>query len=255
MIVREGISLNDDQFVFDFKSDKNTDIIYLKFRTFNTKFSLKKGVETFVGYKYSKDADKKILEKFRNDLKSLNYNTIKESDLNLFINKAIIGLNRLYNISNLDIIISPESSSKLNDKIGNIIKEKAGDNTIFVSQGFIKNVINNIEIDIDKLSKGGKTSTEIQNIKNNIIKILSKQEKTHGSYKLHALPFGYRNILRNFIKFNSEKEKLLISKITNGNVLIIDDIYTRGTTVNAINDLVLQFNPNKLINFLLISSY
>lgn len=255
MIVREGISLNDDNFIFNFKSDSVDDIIHLKFRSFNKKFSIKKGIDTYVGYKYEKNVDKNILEKFRNDLKSLNYNSINENDLNLFINKAILGLNDLYNIRNFDVIISPESSSKLNDKVGYMLKKKAGVNTIFIEHGFLKNAIDNIQIDTDKLIKSGKTSDEIRNIKDNIFKILSKQEKIHGTYKLHALPFGYRNLLQNFIKFNSQKESLIISKITHGNVLIIDDIYTRGTTLNAINQLVLNFNPMKIVNFSLISSY
>ena len=71
MIVREGISLDKEKFKFNYNEDYNDDILKLKYQAYNKKFSSLKGVDTYIGYKYNKNAKKDELKKFIYDIKKL----------------------------------------------------------------------------------------------------------------------------------------------------------------------------------------
>lgn len=237
----EGVRYENDKFIFDFKNDNKDDIIYLKTKSYNKKFSKVKDFSIFYGYKYGSDfKNQEIKNKFLLQLKNLKFKQIDN-----LINKAIFNLNKLIKIESFDIIITPKSSSPLTNYIGNKFREKTF-NSVFTDNIFIKNTIDNIKIDKEKISKLSDKD------KKQFYKNFEKSIET-GTFQLKKLTPIQRRLIYNFLKFNSETERKIYNLIYNGNVLVIDDILTTNTTIVEINKQLLKFNPNKVQNFVLIT--
>ena len=122
----------------------------------------------------------------------------------------------------VDVIITPKSSSMLNQIFAHRLGELGGAHVIL--DAFIKQL--NIEdISIDYEHPG--ITKEIQELLENKIKIA----KQKGYFNLKSIPGKFRKFLDNmFMPQNNE----IIREIENKNVLIIDDIITTGTSINQI---------------------
>ncbi len=56
-----------------------------------------------------------------------------------------------------------------------------------------------------------------------------------GKFELKKIPMIMRNMFSNFLKFDTDRERELFNRLNDGKVLIIDDVYTRGTTINELD--------------------
>ena len=167
--------------------------------------------------------------------------------MELSIKIVINNFNSIEPISNFDIIITPKSSSKILDELKNKLQAKAGNNVLLSSDIFVKNTIDNIKFDEDKIDKlSNENKIKIKKILN---KVFSKED-----YKLRSLPPQYRKYVLNFMKFNSEADKRLINAIINGRVLIVDDIVTEGTTIRNMVALLNSIGVEDVVSFALLAN-
>ena len=112
----EGISYNknDDAFVFDFKNDKEEDIIKL------VKLDLEPidiyDNTYYFGYEFEPEIDSNIRTKF---IKSIKFDKEfeKSKEFNLLVYNSVLNLNRAIDLPDFNTIIFPQTQSNLNRKI------------------------------------------------------------------------------------------------------------------------------------------
>lgn len=235
-ILQEGIYYNDTNFIFDFINDNKNHFINLKF---GNKFVKVNNKNIFYSYRFKDNTDPTIKKIFLRALKYKNETLILSNDYDKFLNKAVMGF--FHNMSkDIDIIIYPKSSSPLNFDIAKRIKDKLGYNTIIANDIIVKNNIENIKIDTSKISV--KTAEKL-------LKIIVNRE----DFQLKHIPPKFRHYFSNFLKFDDNVQHTYYNKLRN-NVLIVDDILTKGTTMRECELLARSLNPNFLLKYVLIKS-
>jgi len=234
--LNEGVYFDGNNFIFDFNDDNVHHFINLRY---DNRFIKKYKNDIFYSYIIKEHTPKDIKQLFIKSLKFKDEKFISLEQYNNFLNKGIQGL--LHTIdNNIDIIIYPKSSSPINFDIANKIKNKLGNNTHIAKDVIIKNEIENIKIDLSKISD--KTA-----------KNLLKHSSKNNEFFLKKIPPQYRKYFSNFLKFDNDVQRTLYNKIS-GNVLVIDDILAKGTTINEIIKLIESFNPKTLIKYVLLKT-
>jgi hypothetical protein len=244
--INEGVRLGDDDtYSFDFLEDKKDDILKLKY---NKDFITKKktnGIKSYFTYKINKKIDKnirfKLLDYIKNDLKG----TDKYEQ---FLNKSVIGLfnNPNFDVSDVDLILIPESSSTLNFDLANKIKNKIP-NALFLKDVILKNEPENVVIDYDLLKKNSFKQSTILEIEKMIQKAV-----INGVFKIKKITPKFRRFITNFLKIDLKNKKLL-NKLVDGKVLIVDDFTSEGSTFADVNRLIENYAPKEIILFSLIA--
>lgn len=242
----EGIRIENGEVVFDFKMDLPTDVIPLKFQKINKSLSTRQGTRIYFAYKYNESANPEEIAKVRQAIKMLDYSTISESDLKLMISKSV---NNFLSISdnNFDVIVTPKSSGGLANKIAQAFKDKLGSNVLIATDSIVKASVNDIQIDPEKLKK--MNPGQIQNI-NKVIQSATKD----GSFKMKSVPIPMRRTIIDFMKFDNAMSREIFNRIAQGSVLLIDDIYTGGSTFNEMSRLINLQSSNPLTGFVFLLS-
>lgn len=241
----EGVRIdNDDSFIFDFKNDEKDDILKLKY---NKKYITKKkskNIYSYYSYKLNKNIDKSIRFKLIDYIKS---SLEKDNKYENFLNKAVIGLfnNPYFELSDIDLILIPESSSNLNLSIANKIKNKIP-NALFLKDIILKNEIENIQLDYDKLKQNNLKQTTIF-----AMETLLKKAIVDNKFRIKKIPPKFRKYIINFLKIDINN-KMLLNKLYNGKILIVDDLQTEGTTFKEIERLIQKYSPKEIILYSLI---
>lgn len=246
-MIIEGIKYNSntDSFDFDWTSDDPGDLIQLKLQRYNKLLSKKDGNKVYYAYKFNKAAESDKNQELRKSIKYLD-DKVNRKDVDLMISKAVNSFNSIVPVNSFDLIVTPSSTSKVLDLMKNFMHAKAGPNTSLASDLFVKNSIENIQFDQDKLNKlEDKNRAQVMAI---LKKAFSKED-----YKLRSIPPRYRKFILNFIKLNTEAEKRIVNRVANGRVLIVDDILTEGTTVKNIHTILTDMGASEIISFVLLT--
>ncbi len=120
-------------------------------------------------------------------------------------------------------------------------------NTLLASDLFVKNTIENIQYDQDKLNK--LSSENKEKVMKLLNKVLSKE-----SFRLKSVPPQYRKFISNFLSFNSDTERRVFNSISEGNILLVDDILTEGTTFINMAKLLQNLGANSITGFILLTN-
>ena len=245
----EGIKYNEqtEHFDFDWKQDTPQDLINIKLQKFNKYTSTKQGFDVYYAYKFNKSIDQDLKSNLRDSIKYLDTNKINQNDIDILISKAINNFNQIELLNEFDLIVFPKSTSKILDLIKLKMSAKAGGNTLISTDLFVKNSIENIKYNEEKLNKLSLEKKE------QILKILNRVFSKEN-YKLKSIPPRYRKFIDNFLSFNNETEKRIFNMLSGGKVLIVDDILTEGTTFVNMATLINSLGENSVIGFILISN-
>ncbi len=243
--INEGVRLNDDNtYFFDFVHDNKNDILTLKYNKDYLTTKKMGDITSFFSYKINKTIDKdstfKLLTYIKNDLE--NY-----SNYDLFLNKSVLGLfnNPNIEVSDIDLILIPESSSNINFDLANRISNKIP-NALFLKDVILKNEPENVSIDYDLLKNKGYKKETIMEIENMV-----KSATINGVFKIKKIARRFRRYILNFLKIDITNRKLF-NKLVNGKVIIVDDIITEGTTFKETIRLIENYGPKEIILFSLI---
>ncbi len=154
-IIIEGVNFNQetDGFDFNWKNDSPDDLMGLKLQKYNKYVSSKQGFNLYYAYKFNKNVDKSLKSLLRDSIKYIDEKFIKSNDIELFLSKGINSFNQIEPLNRFDIIVFPKSSSNILNNLKQKLSSKAGMNTILASDLFVKNTIENIQYDEDKLNK------------------------------------------------------------------------------------------------------
>lgn len=261
VILHEGVDYDsiNDIFSFNFKEDNDTNIIKLAKVGYNVKAF---GHCLYYAYEFADNADSDKRSAFIHSIKFPD-GRISEEDKNEFIINAVDSLDKEICLPLFDLLVYPESLSELNRQMLGYLNRIAQPNVI--SMELVKTLPSKIEFDYERfklevldarLPNGRNRYTDKQKeiVLGNIRSIMDAIHKLdYFSIARDVKKTKYRPYIKNYYKFKSENDRKLYESMMNGNILVIDDIATSGTTISHIlSSLRCVNNSNKIVIFSLI---
>lgn len=231
---------NEQKFVFDFEHDGGDDLVSLTGEGYQVEAF---GKCFYYGYEFAEQVDSNLRSsfikyvKFTDDLKN-------NHDLTQFIQRAVNNLDKKINLYDYDLVVMPESSSKVNQYMMRYIYRFA--QPTLRKMELIKALPANISFDMDAFEKlylddeledGRPRYTEAQKneVKQSIEKMLDLiHQKDYFTIAKDVKKSRFRPYMMQFLKFATKADEELCSTIRQQNVLIIDDVATSGSTINEI---------------------
>ena len=232
---------NDEQhFVFDFEHDGTEDIVSLTGEGYQVEAF---GRCFYYGYEFANQVDGNVRSafikyvKFSEDLQN-------NPDLTLFIKKAIDQLSHCINLYDYNLVVMPESSSKVNQYMLRYIYRFA--QPMLRKMELVKALPASISFDMDAYEKqylddvlenGRPRYTEAQKeeVKQSITKMLDLiHRKDYFTIAKDVRKSRLRPYIMSFLRFASEEDRELCATIRKQNILVMDDVTTSGSTLNEI---------------------
>lgn len=214
----EGIKVVDGKVIFDWESDDDSDIINLT--SVNIKQSVFKGIPRFFGYSIKRQKGKDILLKYIKDNVDTDPNIVE------MIEKCVDSFYTDSTIKHFDYVLKVPSHSTVNNILCDRILEH--DNTKIVP--ISKKDVSELNVDWDKVKRNFKLNyyQEFCDYISRVINYVKKDE----TFSISKIPPRIRQYIKPMFLLNNDIDK-------NSNVLIVDDVFTSGSTVSmVINELM-----------------
>ena len=237
-----GVTFNEKEqsFVFDFEHDGIEDIVRLTGNGYQIEAF---GKCFYYGYEFVGHVTGTTRGNF---IKYLKFQKSLRDNPNLtkFIKKAVDNLNAKVNLYDYDLVIMPESSSKVNEFMLRYIYRFA--QPMLREIELVKALPGNISFDMDSyerqylndvLENGRpryteKQKEEVRGTINEMVDLI--HQKDYFTIAKDVKKSRFRPYIMNFLKFASEADEQLCKSIRQQNILIIDDVTTSGSTLNEI---------------------
>ena len=247
------------QFVFDFEHDGKEDIVQLTRHGYRIDAF---GKCFYYGYEFADQVESNVRGEF---IKYLKFTpTLKDTpNLTQFIQRAIDDLHRQINLYDYNLVVMPQSSSKVNQYMMHYIYRFAQPSMQNIE--LVKSLPSNISFDMETyeqhylnatLENGRPRFTEIQ--KNEARKSINQMialihQKDYFTIAKDVKKSRYRPYIMRFLKFASANDEKLCATIRNQNILVMDDVSTSGSTLNEIlRTLRILNEDNNIVLFSLI---
>lgn len=230
----------DNMFEFDFEHDGIDDIISLTGDGYQVEAF---GKCFYYGYEFSDQVDGAVRSALIKYVK-FTENLQNNPDITHFIQRAIDNLNKVVNLYDYDLVVMPESSSRVNQYMLRYIYRFA--QPMLREMELIKSLPEKISFDMDGyerqylndvLDNGRPRYTEQQkaDVKASIKNMMDLiHQKDYFTIAKDVKKSKMRPYITKFLTFRDESDRELCSKIHHQNVLVIDDITTSGSTLNEV---------------------
>ena len=251
--------IENNSFEFDFRHDGQADIIHLLGSGYQVEAF---GQCFYYGYEFTEDVKGSVRTAFINHLK-FPKSLRDDPELTQFIQKAVNNLHKRINLYNYDLVVTPESSSRVNEYMVRYIYRFA--QPMMREMRLVKALPENISFDMDSysnrylndvLENGRPRYTEVQKqqVKQSIAEMLDLiHQKDYFTIAKDVKKAKLRPFITGFLKFATDEEKQLCSRIHKQNILIVDDITTSGSTLNEVLRALRILNEdNKITLFSLV---
>lgn len=228
------------RFVFDFEHDNKGDIVSLTGTGYQVEAF---GRCFYYGYEFADDVDGGLRSAFIKHVKFTE--PIQENpDLAMFIKKAIDNLSKRVNLYSYNMVVMPESSSRVNQYMLRYIYRFAQPS--LYKMEMVKALPSNITFDMDAYEKqylddvlenGRPRYTEAQKeeVRQSIGEMIELiHKKDYFTIAKDVKKNRYRPYMMHFLKFANKEDEELCASIRKQNVLIIDDVATSGSTLGEI---------------------
>lgn len=228
------------RFVLDFEHDGNSNNVSLTGTSYQVEAF---GNCFYYGYEFAEQVDGAVRSAFIKHVKFSG--PIQENpDLATFIKKAVDNLSHKINLYDYDLVVMPESSSKVNDYMLRYIYRFA--QPTLRKMELVKNLPANITFDmdayeqqyLDDVLENGRpryTAAQKNEAKQSIKQMLDLiHKKDYFTIAKDVRKSRFRPYMMQFLKFASKADEQLCAIIRQQNVLIVDDIATSGSTINEI---------------------
>ena len=228
------------RFVFDFEHDGTEDIVSLTGSGYQVAAF---GKCFYYGYEFAEQVDGSTRSAF---IKHVKFSEpIQDNpDLSMFIRNAVDNLSHQINLYDYDLVVMPESSSKVNQYMLRYIYRFA--QPTLRKMELVKALPASISFDMDAfeqqylddvLENGRARYTEAQKAEvrqsiNQMLDLIHK--KDYFTIAKDVKKSRFRPYMMQFLKFASKADEELCASIRHQNVLVIDDVATSGSTINEI---------------------
>lgn len=243
-MMQEGVKYVAPAFEFNFEHDGEDDIIKLQGEL---KSSEVFDNTYFFQYEFEKDTSSSTRTQFIHALK-FEQDLIGKDNIEKFISKALANLNKAVNLATIDVVIYPQSSSSLTKDIVDKI-DYFTDADHYTKVEVVKKKIFEIDFNWEKFDKYCDTKSIPDNIK-----AIMKAKMEKMLVDIHQLDYfsiarnirdqKYKKFLKTIYKFYDEKTIAFLKTIKNKRILIVDDIYTSGTTIEQILKAYQMLDPD-----------
>ena len=253
------------RFVFDFEHDGAEDIVSLTGDGYQVEAF---GKCFYYGYEFGPEVDGSVRSafiKYDGIIKYVKFTERLQEDPNLtqFIQKAINDLNNKINLYDYDLVVMPESSSRVNNYMLRYIYRFA--QPTLRKMELVKNLPANISFDMDAfteaylddvLENGRPRYTEAQKdeVRAQIAGMLDLiHQKDYFTIAKDVKKSRFRPYMMQFLRFASPLDAELCATIRQQNVLVIDDVTTSGSTLGEVlRTLRILNEDNRITIFSLI---
>lgn len=237
-----GITFDKEQkeFAFDFEHDGAEDIVYLTGNGYQVEAF---GKCFYYGYEFTERVESPVRSAFIKYLK-FTENLQDHPDLTDFIKKAVDDLDKQISLYNYDLVVMPQSSSKVNQYMLRYIYRFAQPS--LHKMELVKALPASISFDMDAYEKQylddvlenglpRYTPAQKEDVKTSINKMLDLiHQKDYFTIAKDVKKSRFRPYVMHFLKFATKADEELCASIRKQNVLIIDDVTTSGSTLNEI---------------------
>ena len=236
----EGVTTNDSEYVFDYTKDDNIDLINMvEYKIYKSTINDK---VYYFGYKFTDSSSREDRTKFINFIKGYGDKQINPKELQRFIDRPLNELNNSIGLSNIDVIIYPESQKNtLNQSIIKSITNFMPRNKEYGSYSMIKRLPTEITFDYKSFAadRGGEDSQSYKDSLPNIEKIMKNINSLDYFHIAKDVKPKYRPYIQNYLQPKTEfSENILNAK----NILIVDDINTSGSTLREVIRTLIEVN-------------
>ncbi|MBQ6747083.1 MAG: phosphoribosyltransferase [Bacteroidaceae bacterium] len=237
-----GVTFDKDlqRFVFDFEHDGAEDIVSLTGSGYQVEAF---GRCFYYGYEFADQVDGNVRSAFIKHVK-FTENLQNNQDLTAFIKKAVDNLSHKINLYDYDLVVTPESSSRVNLYMIRYIYRFA--QPTLRKMELVKALPASISFDMDAyqqsylddvLENGRPRYTEAQKeeVKQSIAKMLDMiHKKDYFTIAKDVKKSKYRPYMMQFLRFATKEDEELCATIRKQNVLVLDDVATSGSTLNEV---------------------
>lgn len=257
--IDEGVSYNGNSFNVDFFHNHDSDIIEICAPFIcQTKFD---DLTYFFGYEFKPGVPSTIRTKFLHWIKGIdNQNIPDNSDIENLVALPIATLNQIVNLSTFSCMLYPRSNRSeltrtIQRSVANILPRMN-----IESFELVKNVPSNVEFDWKRFNldyEGTIGDHRYQQIEDYVKNILLPKIHELSYFSIaENVKYKYRGYIANYLQFASDEDKELFQSLNGGNILIIDDINTSGSTLREILRIVRVLAPDsKIFIFTLIGNH
>lgn len=261
--VYSGISVDaDNNVVFNWKSDSEDDTIHLVKQTSGIHSGDQ--LSYFYAYQYSNSAlesDKKIVRTYLKNVDSTS--ELFSETIDEFVDNGVLHFDTNVGLSKFDVLVNTESSKhpSLTDVMTDHIIEHS-ENSYLIHVSLVKETYDHVTFDEDAAVSAMKANTRMSDAA--IARTLRKNKEKFNDLKAAGklfemkrfLPPAFRSGFMNFLKFKTDEERELYSRLQGANVLVYDDFITSGTTVKEILRYLNSINPNNTLTvFVLVKQH
>ncbi|MBR1681818.1 MAG: hypothetical protein IJ767_08910 [Bacteroidaceae bacterium] len=251
---------NEEQrFVFDFEHDGAEDIVSLTGDGYQVEAF---GKCFYYGYEFSEQTEGAVRTAFIKYVK-FSPSLQDKPDLTQFIQKAINNLSHKINLYDYDLVVMPESTSRVNQYMLRYIYRFA--QPTLRKMELIKQLPSRISFDMDGfqeaylddvLENGRPRYTEAQKaeVRQSIGQMLELiHQKDYFTIARDVKKSRFRPYMQEFLRFATQADEELCRTIRQQNVLVIDDVATSGSTLNEVlRTLRILNDDNQITIFSLI---
>lgn len=237
-----GITFDKEQkeFTFDFEHDGTEDIVYLTGNGYQVEAF---GKCFYYGYEFTEQVESPVRSAFIKYLK-FTESLQEHPDLTNFIKKAVDDLDKQICLYNYDLVVMPESSSKVNQYMLRYIYRFAQPS--LHKMELVKALPASISFDMDAYEKQylddvlenglpRYTPAQKEDVKASINKMLDLiHQKDYFTIAKDVKKSRFRPYVMHFLQFATKADEELCASIRKQNILIIDDVTTSGSTLNEI---------------------
>ena len=232
--VHEGLTVKNGNFEFDAKDNKliNT-AINIEFKKHIKLYKRTLTVSQVPAYHvYNRGSSDKITPIIKT-IKNSQFDE-KDSVLDLFLRRTTALIYSALKKQSIDTILITPSTSKLNSVLANLLKNY-----------FLGKKPDILETNIRKNFENVKLTDNVKTLKPETQEAIQKMydKLKNNKIKIKGIKSQFRKFFYNFI----EIDKKIKNKIINKNILIIDDYFNTGLTLDQISIETLKLSPKNII--------
>jgi len=243
--IDEGIRKIDGSYEFDWMTDLPDDLMSLKFKKYRGRTQQFEGSDTTYTYYYAYQLDKSDdSTDLMKAIKGLE-DRVSAKDLQMFVNKAVMGFDSTFGANNFNAIVSPQSSSLILKDLTGQLEKKSGAAVRF-DEAFVKNASTDIKLDMTKIDKlPEKTKKEV-------LRAFKKATDPSKPFKIKEVYSAHRKFFQEFIVFNRENDRKLFNAVNGEKIILVDDYRTSGTTIKEMLRQLSDAGASEVVVFVLL---